>query len=104
MHEIRFSILSSFSHIKGAVFCFDSGIWKNIQTKPRGKVVFHPGMEKSSNNMDNKAVSPRGEIFIPSVEKRDEISSRVAGMKILPCNRYSRQGGMKFHPRAKFSK
>ena len=51
--------------------------------KPRGKVVFHPRMEKHCDCMDDKAVSHRGQKF----GKTDEISSRVAVMKILPCNR-----------------
>ena len=72
----------------------------------------------SSTYMSDKAVSSRGEIFVPAVGRRDEISSRLAGMKISSCNRKtcsqrnlpfrgdgisSRVGGMKFHPGAEFS-
>ena len=39
-------------------------------------------MEKSSNYMDDKAVSTWGENFIMSVGKEDEISSQVAWMNL----------------------
>ena len=42
--------------------------------------------EKNSDYMGDKEVSPQGENFILPVGRRDEISFRVAGMKILPCN------------------
>ena len=48
------------------------------------KSYFIPGWKKNSDYMDDKAVSPWGENFVPPVGKRDEISFQVAGMKILP--------------------
>ena len=43
--------------------------------------------KKKKKLQDGKAVSPRDENFTPPVGKWDEISLRVAGIKILPCNR-----------------
>ena len=51
-------------------------------TKPHGKVAFNPGMEKSSDYMDDKAVSTWDENFILPVGKEHEISSWVGWMNL----------------------